>query len=193
MKSKLIILSLCPLFVLTFIQYFPWTKIGVIIRNINRIELYKAHIWLCLGLLICLIWLACSIGIYLVFKLNMKYDRTEGYEIVEIVEEKDAGLNFFLALILPLLINDISQLSGLIMLGVLVAVICLLLCKTNLYYQNPILVILDYRIYRFQFKDNERLEKQEYIGIAFNKVTGENTVDYKIIEDNVMVIRQKET
>lgn len=193
MKRKLIVLSLCPLFILTFIQYFPWTKLDIVLINLNNSGMYKEHFCLCLGLLICFIWVIYSLLIYMGFRFNMMYDRVEGYEIVGIVEEKDAGLNFFLALILPLLINDIRRLDGLVMMIILVVFIFLLLYKTNLYYQNPILVILDYRIYRFKFRDNERVVNQEYIGIAFNKITGKNTVDYKIIEDNVIVIRQKET
>jgi len=65
------------------------------------------------------------------------------------------------------------------------------LSKTNLYYQNPILVILQYRVYRFSFVDNEEdREEKEYIGITSNKISSSNTIGYKTIEDNIMFINQ---
>lgn len=57
---------------------------------------------------------------------------------------------------------------------------------------EPILAILSYGVYRFKFKENSNVKEIEYIGIGFNEVTGENTVNYKIVKDNVMILRQKE-
>lgn len=192
MKQKLIILSICPLFILTFIQHFPWTKMKIVFSNLNNTNMIRQHLSLFIGLSICLIWILASAVIYLNFKFFIKYDRTEGFEVKDIVEEKEAGLMFFLTLILPLLVNEIEEVNGLISMIAIVAIIVLLLSKTNLYYQNPILAILNYRVYRFKFKENSNVEDIEYIGIGFNEVTGENTVDYKMVKDNVMVLRQKE-
>lgn len=192
MKQKLIILSICPLFILTFIQHFPWTKMKIVFSNLNNTNMIRQHLSLFIGLSICLIWILASAVIYLNFKFFIKYDRTEGFEVKDIVEEKEAGLMFFLTLILPLLVNEIEEVNGLISMIAIVAIIVLLLSKTNLYYQNPILAILNYRVYRFKFKENSNVKDIEYIGIGFNEVTGENTVDYKMVKDNVMVLRQKE-
>lgn len=192
MKQKLIILSICPLFILTFIQHFPWTKMKIVFSNLNNLNMIRQHLSLFIGLSICLIWILASAVIYLDFKFFIKYDRTEGFEVKDIVEEKEAGLMFFLTLILPLLVNEIEEVNGLISMIAIVAIIVLLLSKTNLYYQNPILAILNYRVYRFKFKENSNVKEIEYIGIGFNEVTGKNTVDYKMVKDNVMVLRQKE-
>lgn len=192
MKQKLIILSICPLFILTFIQHFPWTKMKIVFSNSNNPNIITQNLSLFIGLSICLIWILASAVIYLNFKFFIKYDRTEGFEVKDIVEEKEAGLMFFLTLILPLLVNEIEEVNGLISMIAIVAIIVLLLSKTNLYYQNPILAILNYRVYRFRFKGNSNVKDIEYIGIGFNEVTGENTVDYKMVKDNVMVLRQKE-
>lgn len=192
MKQKLIILSICPLFILTFIQHFPWTKMKIVFSNLNNTNMIRQHISLFIGLSICLIWILASAVIYLNFKFFIKYDRTEGFEVKDIVEEKEAGLMFFLTLILPLLVNEIEEVNGLISMIAIVAIIVLLLSKTNLYYQNPILAILNYRVYRFKFKENSNVKEIEYIGIGFNEVTGKNTVDYKMVKDNVMVPWERE-
>ena len=59
---------------------------------------------------ICLIWVIVSLIIFIKFVCFQRYDVVGGYEVKDIKEEKDAGLNFFLTLILPLLVNDISSL-----------------------------------------------------------------------------------
>ena len=112
-------------------------------------------------------------------------------EVKDIKEEKDAGLNFFLTLILPLLVNDISTWNGLLLMIFLVAIIICLLSKTNLYYQNPVLIILKYKVYKFKFVDNEHLPDGEYIALIRGNMDSRNTIEYKKIEDNVLVIRKE--
>ena len=104
------------------------------------------------------------------------------------MEEKDAGLNFFLTLILPLLVNDITTWNGLIMMFCLVLIIVCLLSKTNLYYQNPVLIILKYKVYRFEFFDNERLDPEQYIGLTRKTIVEGDFIRYKKIEDNILII-----
>ncbi|CAI3615514.1 hypothetical protein [Clostridium neonatale] len=190
MKKKLIILSMSPLFFLTFIQNFPWDKLNKINRNILNINELLKHKSLIIGLVICLIWLLSSICVYIQFRFFFKYGRDSGYTIKDLKEEKEAGLNFFLALILPMMNNDISKFNVLLSFITLIFIIVLLLYKTNLYYQNPILIIAGYKIYKFKFVNNEELGLYEYIGISFDKVDGSNSIEYKKIEDNVLIIKQ---
>ena len=68
----------------------------------------------------------------------------------------------------------------------LVAIIICLLSKTNLYYQNPVLITL-----KFKFVDNEHLPDGEYIALIRGNMDSRNTIEYKKIEDNVLVIRKE--
>lgn len=190
MKKELIILSLSPLFLLTLLQYFPFEKIGVVLTYFLDVQMILNHLPLYIGSWICLFWILVSIIIFVKFVCFQKYDVTGGYEVQNVVEEKDAGLNFFLALILPLLVNDITTWNGLFMMVLLVVIIVCLLDKTNLYYQNPVLVILSYKVYRFSFADNERATAEEYIAIARDDIHNGDAIEYKKIEDNVLVIRK---
>lgn len=190
MKKELIILSLSPLFLLTLLQYFPFEKIGVVLTHFFDVQMVLKHLPLYIGSWICLFWILVSIIIFVKFVWFQKYDVTGGYEVQNVVEEKDAGLNFFLALILPLLVNDITTWNGLFMMILLVVIIVCLLDKTNLYYQNPVLVILNYKVYRFSFTDNEYATAEEYIAIARDDINNDDTIEYKKIEDNVLVIRK---
>ena len=190
MKKELIILSLSPLFLLTLLQYFPFEKIGVVLTHFFDVQMILKHLPLYIGSWICLFWILVSIIIFVKFVWFQKYDVTGGYEVQNVVEEKDAGLNFFLALILPLLVNDITTWNGLFMMILLVVIIVCLLDKTNLYYQNPVLVILNYKVYRFSFTDNEYATAEEYIAIARDDINNDDTIEYKKIEDNVLIIRK---
>lgn len=190
MKNKLIILSLAPLFFLTFIQNLPWDKLNNTISYMKNKELLLNHKCLLIGLFMCVVWMVISILIYVNFKYFFKYGTDSGFEITNLKEEKEAGLNFFLALILPIIVNDLSNLKGFLSFWATLVIIILLLSKTNLYYQNPMLIILGYRVYKFKFVDNNQLTKGEYVGISFNEVNIENTIEYKEIEDNVLIIRQ---
>lgn len=188
MKRNLIILSLSPLFFLTILQYCPWNKL---FKQPLNWEIIKEHLPLCIGEGVCIIWVICSAVIFFEFIWFQKYDTVGGYEVKNVVEEKDAGLNFFLTLILPLLVNDITSWNGLIVMLCLVVIIVCLLSKTNLYYQNPVLVILKYKVYRFDFIDNERLKSQRYIGLTRENLEEGNFITYKQIEDNILIVRRR--
>ena len=62
--------------------------------------------------------------------------------------------------------------------------------KTNLYYQNPVLVILKYKVYRFEFIDNEKLPKGEYIALVRGCIKGNIAIEYKMVEDNILIVRK---
>lgn len=190
MKKKLIILSMSPLFFLTFIQNFPWDKLNKININILNVNELLKHKCLVIGLAICLIWLITSIYVYMQFRFFFKYGRDSGYTIKALKEEKEAGLNFFLALILPMMNNDVSKFNVLLSFIALIFIIVLLLYKTNLYYQNPILIIAGYKVYKFKFENNHELGQDEYVGISFHNVNVNNSIEYKKVEDNVLIIKQ---
>jgi hypothetical protein len=192
MKKKLIILSLWPLFALTFIENFPWSKIDTVLLNLLNFDMIIKHLCLFIGILICLIWSIASMVIYIQFKYFFKYDKAGGYTITCINEEKEAGLNFFLALILPLMTNDIDKINNLLSYLILVIIIILLISKTDLFYQNPVLTITGYRIYKFKFDDNINYGTEECIGISFNEIDGTNTIEYKNIQSRIFVIKQME-
>ena len=52
-------------------------------------------------------------------------------------------------------------------------------------------IILKYKVYKFKFVDNEHLPDGEYIALIRGNMDGRNTIEYKKIEDNVLVIRKE--
>ena len=94
--------------------------------------------------------------------------------------------------VLPLLFDDVGTLNGFIVFGLLLIMMVILLVKSNLFYQNPVLTILGYRVFEFQFVnpyfDIEK-ENKTYIGITKGKmITEKATIRRKPIADDVFII-----
>ena len=189
MKNKLIVLSLSPLCLLTFIINFKFT-----FWDENTHVCLTARQFICQNLstiiilLLCLTWIIISIYNYMYFKLMTSFDKNSGYTVKNIVEEKDAGLNFFLTLILPLLLGDLNQPQNAVAFLLIFIIIFLLLKKTDLFYQNPILSLLGYHIYEFEFDENASL-KGRCIAVALSELNDKQSIEYKEISGNVLFVK----
>lgn len=71
-------------------------------------------------------------------------DKKQGYQLSSFVEKEDASLNFFMTMIIPLLIDDVGTIQGAVTFLIIVVMMCALLSKTHLYYANPVLAILGF-------------------------------------------------
>ena len=70
----------------------------------------------------------------------------------------------------------------------------LLLLRTNLYYQNPILILLGYKIYVVQIKnpENKELKEKNTIAISREKLVEDRVIKKKQISGNVFLMKLKE-
>ena len=75
----------------------------------------------------------------------------------------------------------------------MISFVIILMWRTNLYYQNPVLTILGYTSFSFEMgkSDDKRLEGKECIGITKNKINGSGVIKYQRIADNVFVVYDK--
>lgn len=117
---------------------------------------------------------------------------------VKIEEElSDRGVGFFMTYVFPLLLDDLRSFRGFLVFILVYFIIFLLLWRTNLYYQNPILTILGYKTYKVCFvkyvDEIERVdgEKGEYIAISHSILNEEKIIKYKEISNNVMLVYNK--
>lgn len=140
-------------------------------------------------MLICSVWLIYSLIIYFKFQLYRTFDCIEGVTIKNVKYERDAGLNFWLTYVFPLLFDELKKWQNLVAFVFILLLMVSLLYKTNLYYQNPVLVILGYRIIHFNFETQEDIEM---IGICPKEINTQYVIKYKFISDNVVCIKQKE-
>lgn len=126
-------------------------------QNIN-IPVYWGSDWVFVGfyklLQLNIISAACMIlllGVYIcvrTFKQETRGCLDTPKKIVKIDNINENFIVFFTTYIIPLLDWDLTSLRDLVILMTIVVVNGWLLIKTNLYYQNPILAMMGFNIYK---------------------------------------------
>ena len=193
LKRMLMLQSLSPLALLTIIRNFSFTlpvgefktsgeMIGVFIKE-NRI--------LIVVMILCLIWIIAAVISYFSFSVFKWTDKKRGYEIKDVHEEEDASLNFFMTMIIPLLIDDVYTLQGALTFAIIVVLMCALLDRTKLFYANPVLSLLGYRIYTFSFVDNSKYGEKTCIGVVQGNLNDNSgNIEFKPIDGNVFYVKE---
>lgn len=106
-------------------------------------------------------------------------------------EKKDSGATFFVTFLLPLLVDDVSTPQSLISFVALIAMMMYFLMQSNLYYQNPVLAALRYKVFEFRFSCTSRddVEKNRvYIGMSKGALPSAKAIKRKYIADDVYLI-----
>ena len=203
LKFYLVFQSFCPLFVLIFIRHVGNIDLikrffsGLLQADWSVIE--KAMVNPCLGSVIitfiCIVWFIITGIVALGLRSFRKCNFASHGESISIRQEKtNSGITFLMTFILPLLVDDVSSPRGFIFFGVLLIMVILLLIRSDLFYQNPVLVSLGYKTYEFQivtpYKDVD--DNKTYIGLSKDSLpTGEASVKRKYIGDGVFLIENE--
>ena len=183
------ILSLSPLAFLTIIRNFLFVTKDSNNQGLNIIGFLKENLILIVVISVCVIWIIAALIFYINFAAFKWNDKNGGYSVCNISENETASLNFFLTLIVPLLLDDVNTLKGALTLLFLVTMICVLIYKTNLFYANPVLSVLGYRVYEFSFQENTEYGKKPYIGLCLGTVKENQVIEYKKISKKVFYIK----
>lgn len=169
-KVGMYLLSLWLLFVLIFVN-----KVSIDIcldcKFANRqelIEIAKANVLplICVGLLL------VSIACYFRFRYLIA-GAQDGPMVVESIEDKNAEHLVFLATyVVPLVGFGLDNVRQMINLGITLCLLGALYVRTNLFYANPTLALLGFRIFNVTFKDgpavliaNTGLEKGDAVNV----------------------------
>ena len=117
----------------------------------------------------------------------------KGENVVVSDDKKDAGISFLVTFVLPLLVDEVTGLREFIFFLTMLTMVLCLLIRSNLFYQNPLLTLLGYRICTFKVidpaKDLQPYAKMELIGITRGKpISHEAPIKRKYIADNVFLI-----
>lgn len=214
LKRDLILQSFCPLFILLFIKYFDvglfvglWKFLTGVIKGDLTVWKKAADILLCseapkiyslLILLLCFSWSVFGILVYIFFGKLQESGLNDFGEKIQIDSfEQEVGITFFVTYILPLMMDDVNTGRGFLVFLVLMIMMIKLLLSSNLYYQNPVLVLMGYRTFRFKFVETSDQDKKGklFIGIAGKR----GTIDWhetfpikqKLLSDSVYLIFDK--
>ncbi len=119
---------------------------------------------------------------------------TDAGEKVKIEEEiTDSGITFFMTFVLPLMMDDIVSLNDFVVYIGIISLVLILMAKTNLYYQNPVLTLLGYKLYKIKFINpslKECVDKQ-FIVVCRNELDESKIVKWKYISDNICLMYNK--
>lgn len=77
------------------------------------------------------------------------------YEILSVKNENYEYLTFLTTYIIPLICIDLTKARYVIVLGVLLVLIGFIFIRMDLYYGNPTLALMGYRLYRAEIKECE--------------------------------------
>ena len=205
MKYQLIFQSFLPLYVLLFIKNFKLEYFYLIYKFIKWFKLdfsfikyvIKHHYFISIISEILLLFM-----IVLAFKFYNDFKKendsgfiSQGEKIKDVKDLSENNLLFFVTYILPLGAGKLCTINDLLFLIAIMFFVFVLLGKTNIYYENPILTMMGYKIFSFNFVASADLKKSkyhEYIGITYgikivNDLNNQN-IRRKHICDNVYII-----
>lgn len=204
LKWKLIIQSFLPLAVLVIIKNARLEIWKSLINFFRRLfggeiavlwDLYRhPNTWSFLLILISMpVVISGCIAIWQ-FKIVQFSGFIDAGEKVKIEKEiTDSGISFFMMFVLPLMMDDIESLNDFAVYIGIISLVIILMAKTNLYYQNPVLTLLGYKIYQIQFINpslGECADKQ-YVVVCRNELDERKIVKWKYISDNICLMYNK--
>lgn len=205
LKTGLILQSFAPLFLLLLIKSVNRAMPRLIMSFFGKlfregISAFTAAIahpafWRFILTMISIVWIILACIIYLAYRGMQNSGFESKGEMISIIEQKqDVGLSFLVSYVLPLMVDDVQDLRAFLLLVVMLALVLSLLIRSNLFYQNPILALLGYKVFSFTItnpaKDIEKYAREKtFIGITHGKgITVKTPIKRKYIANDVFMI-----
>ena len=200
LKRYLILQSFAPLFALVLIKHIghfdlAYAFFARIFRgDFSAISaaIHSSSFGDVIVSILCAFWLLITIIVATAFRGFQRVDFDHHGEQIAIGEEKkDSGVTFLVSFVLPLLVDDVSTMRGFLFFITLLIMVIVLLMRSDLFYQNPVLAALKYKTYEFEFLSpyNDVKSGKKYIGITKGSIPFDGAaIKRKYIADGVFVI-----
>lgn len=197
-KTGLIMQSFAPLFLILAVKFWQYKLVllagafGKMLLSAPGAALHRIcehPLRFTAGLeLLCIGWIIIALWYAKQFRVAQMADFiSQGEALKEIEKMPDVGVSFFMTYLLPLAMDDLDTEQGLIVFLLIMGMLLLLMKKTNLYYQNPVLTILGYETFSFQFDTTQETAYQgkQFVGITRGTAQTGKSIKRKKIADNV--------
>lgn len=185
LKVQLYVMSLWLLFVLIFmltvdipITFSPNAKFigfGVLFsRNVLPI--------ISIGMVI--------IGVFLTKNIQYRWKGVTNppYRIKKIKNENYEYLTFLTTYIIPLICIDLSSIRYVLVLAILLILIGFIFIKMDLYYGNPTLALLGYRLYRAEI---DQIDNQDgIVVISRDRLSSGSSIEWMEVSDNIWFVKE---
>lgn len=179
-KIKLYIISLGFLFILLFINKIPYCFIGEC-NFVGFYKLFTEHV----VATFCLVFI--TLGTYFYWRFNYKFVKgaTTLPKTIKRVEDLNfETLSFFITYVIPLMCFDLDfnldAGRNFLMLILVLILIGWIYVKTNIFYTNPTLAILGYRIYKIDTETTQNI-----VVIVKEKLKEGDNIYTKLIDENI--------
>lgn len=180
MKIKMYILSLWLLFFLAIIATFDFSEIKSSNTNWTKV--------LCNNLIsaICVIFLLLCVLFFLEFRYKLEGTTQLPAKTSSVKNINNEYLAFLTTYIIPFVLVDFSSQRQVIILIILLIVIGAIYVKTNMFYSNPTLALLGYKIYEF----DTNADNVTGTFITLDEIEDGQKVQYIRLDKNVFFARR---
>ncbi len=185
LKFRFYIMSLWLLFFLIFFLTINVESIfdanGV---YVGTLEILKRN-WLALSSLV-----LCLLGVFFALQINYEWKGVYNppYEISSIRNENYEYLTFLTTYIIPLICIDLEKVRYVIVLAFLLIIIGFIFIRMDLYYGNPTLALMGFRIYRAEIQGIDLPEG--VVIISKDKLFTNSFIKWIPISKNVWVAKE---
>ena len=205
LRNLLIMQSFLPLTVLLFIKHFKISMCMLVFDFTSQLfhgdlavfrkALEHESFLIFIVLTGCVFWFIRGILSVYQFRNVQNANFIEGDKITVNSISSDSGLIFFVTFIVPLVMDNIGKANEFLVFICLTFMVILLMNKSNLYYQNPVLTILGYTTFQFEFvtKSGDSQSKKDLIGLTYGKIDENKIIKYQLISDNVYLVYNRNT
>lgn len=135
--------------------------------------------------LISLICIIIGVYAYYDFKWVLKGNLQLPFEIIEITNVDYEHITFLTTYIIPLVTFNFLDIRYQIVFVILILVIGIIYIRTDLFYANPTLAILRFRIYRVAGKFRNNTEKKDIILISKDILSKGDNVRYIKLDNRI--------
>lgn len=100
-------------------------------------------------------------------------------------------LTFLTTYIIPLICFDLTEIRYAVILLILLSVIAVIYVKTDMYYANPTLAVLGFRLYEATVILRDGEEYEDIIFITRENINKESNIVYRKIDENIMIVKRR--
>ncbi len=122
------------------------------------------------------------------FKYKLQGSQRNNIIVKKIENRNYEHLTFLTTYIIPLIAFDLTKIKYVIVLFLLLVAIGVMYVKTNIFYTNPTLALLGYRIYRIDAEVNGNYIEGIII-ISKENVSLSDTLSYRKIHEDIYYVR----
>lgn len=135
--------------------------------------------------ILCIIGLVIGALSLIDFRSMVKGSTNHPFKNLKVENQNYEHLTFLTTYIVPLVSLNLTSIRYQIVLVLLIIVICIIYIRTDMYYTNPTLALLGFKLYKVQgkFRDNE--VRENIILISKDKITVDSICDYVIFDERI--------